>query len=679
MSLFKNKYFIIGLIIKVICSFLFAGQYLKEYFHPFIVYFVESGFSNPYTYFQTKGITEAFPYPAGMLYFLSFFSIIGNSSAFKFFLIRLPLLLADLGILILLEKLLKGKKKKILLLYWLSPVLFYITYLHGQLDVLPIMILFLSFYFLFKKKKVAASLFLCLALATKTNIALVIPFFLLYLYSNSRKKDIRTVILSLFIIIFIFLIINSPFILSEDFYQMVFNNKEQIKLWSFNIQYNSQWSLYVIPFLYILSLAKAIRYEYLSKDLFIMFIGFVFSLLLLFIPPKPGWYFWILPFLIYFYVKEDKLTLLPFISLQFAYLLYFFIVPSSDYFILYNIIDTDNSNTLFNYLIAHEVNPEKITNLVFTGLQTLLFLNIYWIYKRGISNSMKARIKNTPYLIGIGGDSGAGKSTITKSLENLFSIQNITIIRGDDMHKWERGHKMWEEHTHLSPKANNLHQEINQIKQLKSGKKVLRRHYDHNTGHFTEPLPIYSNKVIVFEGLHPFYIAAKRELFDIKIFVEPDEDLRINWKVKRDIEKRGYDKKKILNQLKFREEDSKKYIKPQGQFADVKLSYYSLDNVLDNNRKKDDNIGLKISCGTNIDLHEFCKLFSEFKTIVINHGYDSNFQYLLVEGEISKIEIQKVFFKLIKDNDILDQPILESDFKGFIQLFILHYVQENII
>ena len=164
--------------------------------------------------------------------------------------------------------------------------------------------------------------------------------------------------------------------------------------------------------------------------------------------------------------------------------------------------------------------------MAFTFLQTCLILNAFWIFKGGLKRSMSRKIINKPFLVGIGGDSGVGKSTITRLLVILFGESNATVIRGDDMHRWERGDEHWEEHTHLSPKANHLHEDIKYLKLLKLGRSIYRRIYDHNTGKFTQPSKTHPNNVIIFEGLHPFYISAKRDLFDLKVFIEPDEELR---------------------------------------------------------------------------------------------------------------------------------------------------------
>ncbi|AUP79382.1 hypothetical protein [Flavivirga eckloniae] len=678
LTILKHRLFVIGLIIKLVAPFFFIGDLLKNKFIPFVNYFSSTGFSNPYEHFFNLEKFDFFPYPALMLYIQSTYSFFFQDSiVLQSFLFRVPLLLADITVLVVLSRFLKKADNKLLLLYWCSPVLFYINYLHGQFDVLPIMFLFVSFFFLFKKKFIMASVLLGLGLATKTNLLIALPFFFIYLWKfNNPNRKIQSVSIAFFLVFGAFFLLNINYLFDEEFITLVFKNKEQIKLLDFKIGFGKLF-FYVVPAIYVLLLAKVIRYKQLSKDLFMMFIGFAFCSLLLFIPPKPGWYFWIIPFLIYFYIKESKLSIFPLLALQIFYLIYFAIIPDSDFANLY-ILSKDNTS-LYTVLEYYDLNADMLINIVFTGLQVLLFINIFWIYRIGITKNVKAKIKNAPCLIGIGGDSGVGKSTLTASIQNLFAKDNMTILRGDDMHKWERGHAMWETHTHLSPKANNLHEEINQLKALKEGKKILRRHYDHNTGTFTKPLTIYPNKVILFEGLHPFYILAKRELFDIKIFVSPTEDLRLHWKINRDMKKRGYSKEEVISQLEFRREDSVKYIQSQSQHADIKISYYPVNNNFEVGNGEEVDIGLMISCDTSIDLNFFCEKFNSINAIQVKHFYDTDSQRLEVEGKITLSEVEKTAYVIVDNaEDFIEDPIWEDNYKGFLQTFLLYYIKKKI-
>lgn len=672
LEILKNQVFWFGLALKIALSFLFAGKFLKEAFIPFVTYFFQSGFSNPYEFFYSAGAAEAFPYPPFMLYFLGFLG--GFASNLSPFFIRIPLLLADIGILLVLSRLLKGKATKILKYYWLSPVLIYITYIHGQLDVVPIAFLLVSSYFLFKKKNILSALVLGLGIAAKTNLILVIPFYILYVWKNNNEKKLAKLAVPALITLLVFFVLNLPYIDSEPYLKMVYANREQPKIWDAGFSMTGPLNYYIIPAVYIILLATATRFKRISKDLFLIFIGFSFSLLLIFIAPQPGWYFWILPFFVYFAIRENKFTFLPILILQFAFVIYFAIREDSDYFSVF--LFSESSYTFYRFFEENQlIPPDVLVSLALTFLQTCLLLNVYWIYKWGIKKNLEKKIKNKPFLIGIGGDSGVGKSTLTGILTNLLGSDNMTIIRGDDMHRWERGHEKWDEITHLSPKANHLYEDIRHLKNLKDGKKVFRRFYDHGTGKFTEASKVYSNKIIVFEGLHPFYISAKRNLFDLKIFVEPEESLRLHWKISRDIKKRDCTKEMVLHQLKLREEDSIKYISSQAPFSDIKVTYYATADIVEIGNGEEVELALRIELETNIDINDLLDQLNKSTSLQIKHDYGVHNQILDVKGTVSESEIKETIEGFIGDYDeFIEDVVFENNLKGFLQLFFMYCI-----
>ncbi|TDQ32770.1 uridine kinase [Zeaxanthinibacter enoshimensis] len=669
LAVLRHRLFWGGLLLKIILSLFFAGRLLADSFIPFVEYFIASGFKDPYEHFWQLGVVDAFPYPPLMLYILS--SLGGFLAHLSPFFIRIPLLLADTLILVLLSRLLRGKDYKILVYYWLSPVLIYISYIHGQLDVIPIAFLIASLYLLVKNRSLEAAVVLGLGIAAKTNLILAIPFFLLYLWKNNNQNKIGRIASHLGLVALVFLIVSSFYLGSKSFLQMVFSNQEQSKVWAAGLPTINNLNFYLIPAVYLLLIAAATRFKKISKDLFIMFVGFSFASLLIFIPPQPGWYFWILPFLIYFNLKERKLTFIPVIALQAAFLIYFAWIPNSDY--TYVFLYTERGGTLYElWNSLGWVPAEFMVSLAFTLLQTCLILNVYWLFKAGVRKNLNRKLKNKPFLIGFGGDSGVGKSTLTHLMIQMFGEANVTIIRGDDMHRWERGHDKWNELTHLSPKANHLHEDIRHLKLLRTGKTIQRRIYDHTTGRFTQPLKIYPSRVVIFEGLHPFYIAAKRNLFDLKVFVEPKEDLRLYWKIQRDTAKRGYTKEKVLEQLRIREEDSAKFIRSQAPFSDVKICFYPLQSLPDDNISEQVELGLRIELETNLDINRLVDGVNALKTLRVTHEYEIDCQILDVQGTVSSDEIENLTYVILDESDdLLNDARFDDDLNGFLQLFFI--------
>ena len=87
-------------------------------------------------------------------------------------------------------------------------------------------------------------------------------------------------------------------------------------------------------------------------------------------------------------------------------------------------------------------------------------------------------------MVGIGGNSGSGKTKLSKSLVSIFGNNHSLILNGDDLHKWERVMKIGQNLHILDPKANELHMELNSLRDLLNGKRIYRRKYNHQSGTF---------------------------------------------------------------------------------------------------------------------------------------------------------------------------------------------------
>ena len=176
-------------------------------------------------------------------------------------------------------------------------------------------------------------------------------------------------------------------------------------------------------------------------------------------------------------------------------------------------------------------------------------------------------------IISISGSSGVGKTTISRLICLALPNEKTLVVSGDDLHKWERDDVNWETHTHLNPEANNLLLGFEHLKTLKSNDKITRHHYNHDTGKFDEGVVLYPAKFIVYEGLHALYDVRTRDISFIKIFVDTDEDLKTEWKIKRDTRKRGYTKKQVENAIHRRKIDEQQYINPQKKHADLVVRF----------------------------------------------------------------------------------------------------------
>lgn len=182
-------------------------------------------------------------------------------------------------------------------------------------------------------------------------------------------------------------------------------------------------------------------------------------------------------------------------------------------------------------------------------------------------------------LLSIAGDSGAGKSSLLKFLSNLWD-NDVLFVEGDAYHKWERNDIHWNDFTPLNPAANSIDQCYIDLLSLKNNKIISFREYNHSTGKFDPPKDLMPKNRIIFTGLHALYDQRIRELSDIKIYLNTDEDLRLFWKYKRDIQERGYTKDAVTKSLERRIKDSKRYIRPQVHYADLIINVSDDDLIV---------------------------------------------------------------------------------------------------
>ena len=172
-------------------------------------------------------------------------------------------------------------------------------------------------------------------------------------------------------------------------------------------------------------------------------------------------------------------------------------------------------------------------------------------------------------LIGVAGDSGCGKSTFLRRLTDLFGEEFMTVICLDDYHSLDRKGRKAAGVTALNPKANNFDLMYEQIKALKEGKTIDKPIYNHETGELDPPEKVEPNKVVVIEGLHPLYDERVRGLLDFSVYLDISDEVKIQWKIQRDMAERGHTYEDILASIEARKPDFTAYIEVQRQYADV--------------------------------------------------------------------------------------------------------------
>lgn len=657
-----NKKVLFILLFKVILLFLFSSEYSSSLFIDFVSSFIDNKFQNPWQHYYDLNLNkDSFPYHTFMLFLLTPFAALAKLIGLHGF-FKIPLLFADIGVYYLLKNILPNKIDKILVFYFLNPIIIYAIYIHSQLDIIPTAILLYSIYLITNKKYLYSAIVIGVALATKIHIIIALPIIFFYLFkTESIKKGLIYIINSLTI----FLILDLPFLFSKGFFEMViFNQKQSILFDSFYVIGSVKILLPIASILIIF--LHFFNQKKVNNDLLYFYFGILFTATIFFIYPSPAWYVWMIPFLsIYFINNSNTKSLILYIGFCTSYITFFLFFSHSKY-----------DDILFlNYVIDLKVENPRLADISFTFLEMSLIAMMYAFYRYGIkSNSIYKKQHNL--VIGIGGDSGVGKTTLLNNLQMIFQNKMLQL-EGDGEHKWERSDENWKKFTHLDPKANHIHKQSEAIYRLKNNQTIYRSEYDHSNGKFTKPRKVVPKEFIVISGLHPFYLPKLRKNIDFKIYLDTDETLRRYWKIIRDTKKRGYSTEKILKQIDSRVHDATKYIYPQKEFSDMIINYFPIKKLNLEFQNRDINLGLKLTFDANIHVEDIlASLDSEY---FWDYKDDLKSQYIELKS-IPKLNFKNLANRFIENLDeiISPQSNWQDGYEGFIQFICLVIISEKL-
>jgi phosphoribulokinase len=181
-----------------------------------------------------------------------------------------------------------------------------------------------------------------------------------------------------------------------------------------------------------------------------------------------------------------------------------------------------------------------------------------------------------PVMLAIAGDSAAGKTTITRGLVEALGADRCTAVCVDDYHRYDRGERRGLPFTVLHPDCNYVPIMEQHLQLLAMGQQVLKPVYDHRTGQFTRPVLVEPRQFVIVEGLLPLHTRLARACFDATVYLDPPEEIRRGWKVRRDTAERGYTAEQVLAELERREPESATFIRPQRAFADIVIRFAPL-------------------------------------------------------------------------------------------------------
>ncbi len=150
---------------------------------------------------------------------------------------------------------------------------------------------------------------------------------------------------------------------------------------------------------------------------------------------------------------------------------------------------------------------------------------------------------NKPYVIGIAGSSGSGKTFFLKSFLNHFSEEEVALISQDDYYipantKTKEENKLYNFDLPTAIDRSTFYQHI---KDLFDGKSIFQKEYTFNNPDITPKiLQINPAPILVVEGLFIFHYEEVNELLDYRIFLDADERVALERRLRRDLIERGY-------------------------------------------------------------------------------------------------------------------------------------------
>lgn len=668
-------------VLKLGCGALFASYFMRDLFIPTLNAFSDDITRNPWQFLLDNAVPHAFPYGPFMLYPMSLpFVLLGwmlpgdwmNATWAHLLLARLPLFAADLGIGVLLLRFLDRGQERAMNLWWSSPVIFYITYIHGQLDLIPMAYLVASLAFLFKRRYLISCLVLGLGIACKIHLIVALPFILVYIYRNevSWRKSLQAAVI-------VFLTYAAgllPWGLNQGFQKMVFGSKEQMRLFAVGFDYGAHLKLFLAPLIIGLLFLRFAIYKKVNKEILMMFLGLTYTTMITLLPPAHGYYLWPLPFVLYFFAKQTEYSRAPLWAFNATCLAYLILGHDSTFFDSLRLIS--GAAAALGAPVTLLENPDLANSILFSGMQISILTMAFMMYSYGVQSNIFYRPKLRPVMIGISGDSGAGKKTARNILADVMGWANILTVEGDDAHRWERGHPMWRATSHLDPKANDLYLQLEHARQLGEGYGIRRVRYDHKSGKFADPQAVSPARFIFFVGLHTFYMKRMRELLDIKIFMDTDETLRRQWKTARDTRERGYAQNEVEKQMLTRIEDAKRYVEPQKSFADMLVRYQPAPGA--NSGQAPLNIEIEVDNSVNL-----APLLDELRLVATldikaHNSPDLTHQAIRANGAIARDEIARAARRSIPQLQelVAAQPLWRENYEGVLQLVFLVLLQD---
>ena len=670
-QLWRDKTFLAGLAIRLVLIAAAAPLTQTQWFVPFLQATLRNGAAPWSGFMAAGGDPAAFPY--GAPYIAAFLPGVGLGEAHDGDVgarlgLSASIVACDVALTAMLLRISGAEiAPRLLRLYWLSPLVLYVGYWHGQLDVFPAALVVASLLFIIHRLYLAGGLVYGVAVAAKLSMILPAPFIALFFVGRAklRGRALTFILPSAIVAAALFL----PLTMSPSFRAMVLETPEAAKVFSFALPIGSGLRLYILPVACVMLLYGAWRIRRLDAEMLWTFTGLVFMAFLLLTPASPGWAMWTLPFVALHVASSTPIALALYVAFSTTFLALHLLISSGA--VLFGALDLSAP-------LAQRLSPDgRAASVLFTLAVTVgMGLAVQMLRDRVLDTRFRAASRR-PLVIGVAGDSGSGKDTLVESLIGMFGPGAVAHLSGDDYHAWDRHKPMWRALTHLNPKANNLDAFSRDVMALAAGRPAWAPHYDHVSGRIGQPRRVAPAELVAASGLHALFSSALARVYDVRIYLDMDEELRRFLKIRRDVHKRGHPEAKALESLDRREDDAARFVRPQAATADVilRLEPRHRSSLKDYSRKLfDPPLRLIVTAPRGEQFGELTRVLTALCGIqAIEWPLATGETEVFLEGEPTAEDVATAARRLAPGlrEFLAADPIWEPGLKGIIQLVVL--------
>ena len=196
---------------------------------------------------------------------------------------------------------------------------------------------------------------------------------------------------------------------------------------------------------------------------------------------------------------------------------------------------------------------------------------------------MSSENNQTPFVIGVAGGSGSGKTTVVQKLVKTIGNEDAVVVQHDWYYK-HQPHLTLEERAGLNydhPDALETTLLVAHLKELVNHRPITAPVYDFNEHLRREETQLIKpQQIIIVDGILIFRDEELRNLFNLKVFVDTDSDLRFIRRMVRDIEERSRTRESVVNQyLKTVKPMHDLFVETSKRYADVIIPHGGRNTV----------------------------------------------------------------------------------------------------